>query len=440
MELDVLWEFLGDSRLFFYLYAAGLIAVVGKILKNFLTLKEGWIFRILFCLYVVMVTVMVIFAGDEVNILGALCLALGGAAVLFRDPWRNRLSVGLLFFVQAVSISALADKIFEPHLWMEPAWEYVLIPQDLFRLLLWTAVWLVLRRQFTGRQLQIPGNVWILIDILAGMPAAVILLIFMTVDPYGSQTVPAYEGFIYGSMGIAVFTSAALFYLTLVLNRNEQLKEEQRLWEMRRMHYEDLEREQLALRRMRHDTANHLRALAGLEGEQAREYLQEWMESPAMRPSRRFSENEVVNTVICSKLEEMERLGISWKIEAPLPEQLSMGKMEICSLFANALDNALEACGQVEEGKRWIRLKAGYTRGLLMLKLENSMKEAPELENGKLKTRKREKDSHGIGYGEIADICARYQGVSRVSWKEGAFTLLCSVPLQNAGKTECKFC
>ena len=75
-----------------------------------------------------------------------------------------------------------------------------------------------------------------------------------------------------------------------------------------------------------------------------------------------------------------------------------------------------------------------------MLKLENSMKEAPELENGKLKTRKREKDSHGIGYGEIADICARYQGVSRVSWKEGAFTLLCSVPLQNAGKTECKFC
>lgn len=385
MELDVLWEFLGDSRLFFYLYAAGLIAVVGKILKNFLTLKEGWIFRILFCLYVVMVTVMVIFAGDEVNILGALCLALGGAAVLFR-------------------------------------------------LLLWTAVWLVLRRQFTGRQLQIPGNVWILIDILAGMPAAVILLIFMTVDPYGSQTVPAYEGFIYGSMGIAVFTSAALFYLTLVLNRNEQLKEEQRLWEMRRMHYEDLEREQLALRRMRHDTANHLRALAGLEGEQAREYLQEWMESPAMRPSRRFSENEVVNTVICSKLEEMERLGISWKIEAPLPEQLSMGKMEICSLFANALDNALEACGQVEEGKRWLHLKAGYTRGLLMLKLENSMKEAPELENGKLKTRKREKDSHGIGYGEIADICARYQGVSRVSWKEGAFTLLCSVPLQKAGK------
>ena len=358
---------------------------MGKILKNFLTLKEGWIFRILFCLYVVMVTVMVIFAGDEVNILGALCLALGGAAVLFR-------------------------------------------------LLLWTAVWLVLRRQFTGRQLQIPGNVWILIDILAGMPAAVILLIFMTVDPYGSQTVPAYEGFIYGSMGIAVFTSAALFYLTLVLNRNEQLKEEQRLWEMRRMHYEDLEREQLALRRMRHDTANHLRALAGLEGEQAREYLQEWMESPAMRPSRRFSENEVVNTVICSKLEEMERLGISWKIEVPLPEQLSMGKMEICSLFANALDNALEACGQVEEGKRWLHLKAGYTRGLLMLKLENSMKEAPELENGKLKTRKREKDSHGIGYGEIADICARYQGVSRVSWKEGAFTLLCSVPLQNAGK------
>ena len=77
MELDVLWEFLGYSRLFFYLYAAGLVAVVGKILKNFLTLKEGWIFRILFCLYVVMVTVMVIFAGDEVNILGALCSALG---------------------------------------------------------------------------------------------------------------------------------------------------------------------------------------------------------------------------------------------------------------------------------------------------------------------------------------------------------------------------
>lgn len=428
MGLERIWEILGYGRIFFWIYAVGLGYVTKKILRQFVTLKEGWIYQVLFYLYAVAVCDMVIFIGDETNILGALCLALGGAALLFCDPWISRMSVGLLFFVQAVSISALGDWIFEPHVGIKHTWRYVLLPQDFLRLLIWVMVWMVLKRKFSGRPLQVPANVWVLIDILAGMPAAVILFIFMTIDPYASSHIPVYESFIYGSVGIAVAASTALFYLTLVLSRNEQLKEEQRLWEMRKIHYENLEREQLALRRMRHDTANHLQTLAGLEGEKVREYLQEWMDSPAMRPSRRFCVNEIVNTVICSKLEEMEKLGISWKIEVSLPEKLTMGKMELCSLFANALDNALEACAQVKE-KPWIYLQAGYDKGLLMMKLENAMGEQPSMKKGKLQTRKKEKERHGLGYGEIQDICDKYQGVSQVFWDDRSFTLLCSIPL-----------
>lgn len=421
------------------MYSVGYVAYswfANQIICHFLTLRKGWGYKVLSYFYCYIICSMVILMGDVVNILGTLAVTLAGAMLLFRDHWQPKLSVGMLLFVLAVSISAIGDEssfYYHSSSDMEKAHFWMMSIRLSCRFILWAVSYLVLRKSYPRRMLQIPSKIWGLIGFLSCVPAATILVTFMMHAPYGYDGWRLADYSVYILMVLDYIAALALWRLVSMLDQDERLREEQRMWELRKVHYENLEKEQLSLRRMRHDIANHLQTLSGLQGAQAEAYLQEWMNSPVMRPAKRYSDNEVANTVIASKMPEMERLGIRPDIRVSLPELVSMKKMDLACILANALDNALEACAQVEEEKRYLKLKAVYTKGLFLVEVRNSMAGEPVLEDGKLQTAKKDAARHGIGLQEIEEICRQYQGAAKISWTEGEFVLSCSVPVAGGG-------
>ena len=84
--------------------------------------------------------------------------------------------------------------------------------------------------------------------------------------------------------------------------------------------------------------------------------------------------------------------------------------MEICTLFSNLLDNAIEACEKIEDDRRWVAIQITRKSGMLYLTISNSIKDRPAEQEGKLITNKQNHQLHGYGIKSVQRIVRKYEG------------------------------
>ena len=104
--------------------------------------------------------------------------------------------------------------------------------------------------------------------------------------------------------------------------------------------------------------------------------------------------------------------------------------MDLCSIFGNALDNAIESVEKLEDAeKRLIRLAVYAKNGLLMIRTDNYF-ESPLKKNGdNFETTKADKASHGYGIKNIRYIAGKYNGSVSIDTTDGWFSLKVLIPI-----------
>lgn len=91
-------------------------------------------------------------------------------------------------------------------------------------------------------------------------------------------------------------------------------------------------------------------------------------------------------------------------------------------MFGNLLDNALEACREVEEGKRYITLDASYEKEVLMLAVVNPYRgERRKNHAGKYVTTKKDHRNHGLGLSSVEQAVGAYHGQVDAEERDGVF-------------------
>lgn len=168
-------------------------------------------------------------------------------------------------------------------------------------------------------------------------------------------------------------------------------------------------------RKMRHDMLNHINILSyHLEnGEygKAKAYLAEMQLHMERTIKKTVSVNhEIVDAVLSQMQSETEGQGIRWEVEGVLPMELPIGDFDLCTIFSNLLSNSIEACMQVEEGKRYIRLSIRRLGEKLVIEVENSCKQTVEISKLGDVTSKKDKENHGYGIQNIRDAVYKYHG------------------------------
>lgn len=105
--------------------------------------------------------------------------------------------------------------------------------------------------------------------------------------------------------------------------------------------------------------------------------------------------------------------------------------MDICSIFGNALDNAIESTKKIQDtNKRIIELRVEKKAKFLVISLKNTSFSQLEFENGFPITTKRNKEYHGYGLKSIALITEKYQGNMTISNQDNWFSLKIVFPLK----------
>lgn len=159
-----------------------------------------------------------------------------------------------------------------------------------------------------------------------------------------------------------------------------------------------------------HDIKHHLRALERLlqngDRREALAYIESVQEPLQCKMIPLHTGVDIVDAVIYEAKEKAEQRNILLVVETPiLPSGLKLEDRELCVLFANLLNNALEAA------KEQIRLNIAITAGFLVIEMQNDYKEKPVVKNNHFVS-EREQDSlaHGWGMKIIEQIVEKYQG------------------------------
>lgn len=181
------------------------------------------------------------------------------------------------------------------------------------------------------------------------------------------------------------------------------------------------------IRRMRHDMKNHMTGLLGMlhedNIEQAEEYIRCLLkENICHRPqdvSR--SGNVVVDAIVNNKCDQALSEDMKFDAKVFLPVSLPFQAGHLAIVFGNLLDNALEACREIGDGKRWINLEAIYTKDVLMLTVSNSCKNREKSIEGKFFTTKVDRHNHGLGLSSVEQAVETYNGQLETDYNNEVF-------------------
>lgn len=105
--------------------------------------------------------------------------------------------------------------------------------------------------------------------------------------------------------------------------------------------------------------------------------------------------------------------------------------LDICSIFGNALDNAIEYVEKnPDPDKRMIKLKIFSQNSFLMICLENYCEEKLDLLQGFPDTTKEDKKNHGYGLKSIRYTVEKYRGTMTLHTENNWFVMRILIPLK----------
>lgn len=222
---------------------------------------------------------------------------------------------------------------------------------------------------------------------------------------------------------VIVFCIAALYVKGMVLQKQNQLLLSRD--ELMRQNYEELRLSVESHRQMVHDLKHHFFILqeyeASGEYEKLHEYLIKMNQSVDALDEKVWTGHRVLDFILNQKKKRAEESGISFQVCVAALLNIPLSDGDISVLFGNLLDNAIEACERMQDGKRWILFRLRKQRQLLFVEISNSIGDRPKTENGVLLTSKKDKRLHGYGLKSVNNIVEKYNGVFSYSIKEQVF-------------------
>jgi hypothetical protein len=145
--------------------------------------------------------------------------------------------------------------------------------------------------------------------------------------------------------------------------------------------------------------------------------------------------NSVLDTILTGKQMYCKQNNIDMTVVADGTLLHFMEVMDICSIFGNALDNAIESVEKLSEPqKRLIRVAVYNQNNFLMIRVENYFESPLDMTNGEIQTTKKDKDYHGYGVKSIRYTAEQYGGSVSITAEDNWFYLRILIPISDNQK------
>lgn len=186
--------------------------------------------------------------------------------------------------------------------------------------------------------------------------------------------------------------------------------------------YKILENQYENQRVLIHDIRGHMQVMRGLleskNYDELEKYLLDMERDPALQKIARLCDNTVLNVILVHHASICKSLDIDIDFDIRQHSVDFISAHDITAIFDNLLTNAEEAAKNTSE--KYIKLSAtqqGETG--MLITIINSCDSAPDMdEDGNIKTKKKDKEHHGVGLKSVKQAVQRYHGVSRMYYND----------------------
>lgn len=299
--------------------------------------------------------------------------------------------------------------------------------------LLFTIVWRLNRRLLQREEcLGVDSRQFLEASIIAGCVFFISNLGFLTVNtPFSGH----YSREIFNIRTFADMAGMAVMYAYHIQWRNQKMRRElesiETILHNQYIQYQQSQKTLDMINYKYHDLKHHIIALrAETDIEKRNEYLDKMEEEIINYEAQNKTGNKVLDTLLTSKNINCQQHDISFTCVADGEAFAFMDVMDICSIFGNALDNAIECEKQIKDKeKRMIHVSAHSRRNFLIIKIENYYEGTIEFDKDLPITTKKEREFHGYGLKSLRYTVHKYKGEVDITTENHWFCLKILIPL-----------
>jgi signal transduction histidine kinase len=176
--------------------------------------------------------------------------------------------------------------------------------------------------------------------------------------------------------------------------------------------------------------------IAGLRAEMSDDERRKWIDSLEQELESYSPEletgNSVLDTLIAGKMMNCRANNIKITCVADGDILDFMHVADICTIFGNALDNAIESVTLIDDPeKRLIHLSLSQKKNFILIQINNYCENAITMKNGYPVTTKADKGNHGFGLKSIRYTVEKYHGTLNFDLKDNWFELKMLIPKGN---------
>ncbi|MCD7734646.1 MAG: GHKL domain-containing protein [Clostridiales bacterium] len=227
----------------------------------------------------------------------------------------------------------------------------------------------------------------------------------------------------------------ALYFQQQELHARYELDAIQTVLETQYVQYRQSRESIDLINRKYHDLKHQIAALRAEPDPQRRSDWLDAMESDIkVYEAQNKTGNSILDTVLTSKSLYCQKHGISLTTVADGALLDFMDAMDICTIFGNALDNAVESVLKIgDKEKRLIHLSVSGERDFVLIRVENYFEGELTFQEGLPRSTKGDDRFHGFGVKSIRYSAQRYGGTVTVTAERNWFDLKVLIP-KNSGK------
>lgn len=227
-----------------------------------------------------------------------------------------------------------------------------------------------------------------------------------------------YESF--ASSVMILLMNIIIFKLYLTISKEKELQKYNAVYEQQlelcNQHMIEKENVLTEFRNAWYDTKHHvtvlLEMMSNAENTQAAGYLKRLIDTDSIGKSGiSKSDNIVIDSLVNAKYFLAIKKKVKFDADIHIPMQLPFQGANLSILIGNILDNAIEASDEIEENERFIKLYMRYEKNVLIITVINAFNgEILRNREGKIMTKKKDSDMHGIGLESVRKVVEKYHG------------------------------
>lgn len=201
---------------------------------------------------------------------------------------------------------------------------------------------------------------------------------------------------------------------------------------MQYTHYVNIQQDHMKVRQLHHDIKNHIACIKGVtqNNNDATNYISS-IESELDRYDNSFNTgNMILDILLNEKSKVCKENNTKLLIDINNFDTCNfIDTIDVCSIFSNVLDNAIEACEKISSFDKEIILRGTIVNNFFVIRIENTKQNKVNIKDNYIKTDKKDTYLHGLGIKSVKDSVSKYNGEVVIDYSENMFIMKIFIPL-----------